>query len=155
MSNTTNRTDWTLTRARPKIDVFLDKLRNSGNVRASCKAASIPRSTVYDWRDKWVTFAGEWDDAIDDACDILEGVAWKRAVESSDRLLMFLLKAHRPDKFKERTSTEVTGKDGGAITVGVTHIDDAIEQELARLAEPAKTSDADQTPPDSDGNISG
>jgi len=30
---------------------------------------------------------------------------------------MFLLKAHRPDKFKERTATELTGKDGEAIVL--------------------------------------
>jgi hypothetical protein len=34
----------------------------------------------------------------------------------SDSLLMFLLKAHRPDKFRERQSIEHTGKDGGPIT---------------------------------------
>src|SRR5262245_35751476 len=33
----------------------------------------------------------------------------------SDSLLMFLLKAHRPDKFRERQSIEHTGKDGGPI----------------------------------------
>ena len=116
MTNTTTRTDWTLTRARPKIDAFIDKLRNSGNVRLSCNAAGVNRSTAYNWRDKWATFAAEWDEALEDACDILEAEAWKRAVnDKSDRLLMFLLKAHRPDKFKERTATELTGADGGPI----------------------------------------
>jgi len=95
------------------MDRFLDRLRNSGNVRASCKAAGVPRRTIYNWRSKWVTFADEWDDALDDACDILEAEAWKRAVDGqSDRLLMFLLKAHRRavygDVIQQEQSGEVT-----------------------------------------------
>ena len=118
MTNTTNSTNGTLAHNRKFMDVFLEKLRDSGNVRLSCKAAGVPRRTVYNWRDKWVTFADEWDEALEDACDILEMEAWKRAVnEKSDRLLMFLLKAHRPEKFKERTATEITGADGGPLVV--------------------------------------
>jgi hypothetical protein len=33
----------------------------------------------------------------------------------SDGLLTLLLKANRPDKYKDRTATELTGKDGGPI----------------------------------------
>jgi len=98
------------------MELFLDKLRNSGNVRLSCKAADIPRSTAYYWRDKFAWFRKAWDDALEDACDILEGEAWKRAIEAgSDRLLMFLLKAHRPDRFKERT--EVSSPDGSGFVI--------------------------------------
>jgi len=111
-----SRTNRTLASNRERMARFLDKLRNSGNVRLSCRAAGIPRRTVYDWRDRWVTFRQEWDEALEDACDILEAEAWRRAVEEqSDRLLMFLLKAHRPDKFKERWAGEVTGAEGGPI----------------------------------------
>ena len=35
----------------------------------------------------------------------------------SDTLLMFLLKGNRPDKYKDRVSKEIAGKDGGAIQV--------------------------------------
>lgn len=109
-----NWTSWTLTRARPAISLFLAKFRNSGNVRLACRAANISRSTIYYWRNKWVTFADEWDEAKEDACDILEGEAWKRAVENqSDRLLMFLLKAHRRKVYGDKMSMEHTGKDGG------------------------------------------
>jgi len=111
-----NCTNWTLTEASDRMERFLDKLRNSGNIRLSCRAASVPRSTVYYWRRKFKTFEAEWDEALEDACDILEAEAWRRAVEEqSDRLLMFLLKAHRPDKFKDRWAGEVTGADGGPI----------------------------------------
>ena len=109
-------TNGTLMGNRPAMDRFLDRLRNSGNIRLSCKAAGIPRRTVYNWRDKWSTFRTDWDDALEDACDALEAEAWRRATDgSSDRLLMFLLKAHRPNKFKERSLQEHTGEGGSEI----------------------------------------
>lgn len=98
------------------MEKFLAKLRNSGNVRLSCHAADVPRSTVYYWRNKFKTFKDAWNEAMEDACDILEAEAWKRAVDGqSDRLLMFLLKAHRPDKFKDRSESDINL--GGTITV--------------------------------------
>ena len=97
-----DRTNCTLASNRKAMDRFLAKLRDSGNIRLSCRAAGIPRRTVYDWREKWKTFAAEWDEALEDACDVLEGTAWKRAVDSSDRLLMFLLKAHRREKYGDK-----------------------------------------------------
>jgi hypothetical protein len=73
---------------------------------------------VYRWRDKWSTFADDWDEAIDDACDMLEAEAWRRAIEkNSDRLLMFLLKAHRPNKYKDRSAVEHSGDGGGPIVL--------------------------------------
>ena len=103
-----NGTNGTLTSNRPAMDRFLARLRNSGNVRLSCTAAGVPRRTVYNWRNKWATFRDEWDEALEDACDILEAKAWERAVDGqSDRMLMFLLKAHRPDRFKDRSETDV------------------------------------------------
>jgi len=107
----TTGTYGTIVENRKRMDLFLEKMRTSGNVRLSCTAAGIGRTTVYRWRRKWATFAAEWDEAMEDACDVLEGVAWKRAIKMSDRLLMFLLKAHRPDRYKERVKveTEVTG----------------------------------------------
>jgi hypothetical protein len=96
---------------------FLEKLRECGNVRLSCEAAGLPRRTVYNWREKWSTFRDGWDIALEDACDTLEAEAWERAKESSDRLLMFLLKAHRPDKYKDRAAIEHSGEGGGPLVI--------------------------------------
>lgn len=109
-----NSTNGTLAGNRPAMERFIARLRDSGNVRMAAQAAGVPRRTVYNWRDRWKTFAAEWDEALEDACDILEAEAWKRAVqENSDRLLMFLLKAYRPDRFKDRAKVEHSG-DGPA-----------------------------------------
>jgi hypothetical protein len=99
---------------------FIAALRNSANIRYACEEAGVTRQSAYEYREKHAKFRAQWDEALDDACDILEGMAWKRS-EGSDQLLMFLLKAHRPDKFRERH--EIMGRDGGAIPLVVQAID--------------------------------
>jgi len=112
-------TDYTLAKARERMDRFIERLRDSGNVRASCQAAGIPRITAYYWRKKYVTFAKQWDQAKEDACDVLEMEAWRRAMkENSDRLLIFLLKAHRRDVYGDVVRQEIAGAgEDGAIVI--------------------------------------
>jgi hypothetical protein len=109
---------------------FIEALRNSGNVRASCQAAGITRRAVYKVRERSEEFARQWDEALEEAIDSLEAAAWRRArdgvtrhepimyqgqkvsekviTEYSDALMTLLLKAHRPEKFRERV--EHSGK---------------------------------------------
>lgn len=99
--------------------VFIDELARSGNVLLSSRKAGVGRTSVYQTRRDDPAFADQWDDAIDEAVDLLEAVARGRAVngtdkpvyhrgvavgtvrEYSDILLMFLLKAHRPERFRD------------------------------------------------------
>jgi hypothetical protein len=121
---------------RPK---FIAALRNSGNVRAACQQAGVPRRTAYRHKARSPEFADDWDEAVEDACDYMEGEAFRRAMQGvdkpvtvagerevikdySDSLLMFLLKAHRPGKFRERV--EHTGEGGGPVTLHVVYDDD-------------------------------
>lgn len=53
--------DATKTRAR---DHFLDCLQRLGSARAACRAAKLPRSTLYKWREALPDFAGEWREAL-------------------------------------------------------------------------------------------
>ena len=105
------RIDRTL-RAR---EIFLSVFRDTCNVSEAARAAGVARRTVYDWRDADPAFAIAWDEAEDEAVDALEAAARKRAIESSDRLMEVLLKAHRPQKYAERSKTELTGADGAAL----------------------------------------
>ena len=107
----------TLANTDAKRAAFIAALRNSGNVRASCLAAGIARKTAYVWRDRWATFADEWAEALEDSCDVLEAEARRRGMSVSDRLLMFLLKAHRPEVFGEKQQVDITsdGKQIGPI----------------------------------------
>mgnify|MGYP001118585771 CR=1 FL=1 len=111
----------TLAETKAKREKFLSALRNTANVRAACQAAGIARVTAYRWRNKWESFAREWDGALDDACDLLEAIAWQRAKSASDRLLMFLLKAHRRDTYGDRVQADVQQQ--GAITIRVVRED--------------------------------
>ena len=99
----------TLANTEEKRRLFIDALQNSGNIRASCRPAGISRSTAYVWRNKWATFAAEWDEALEDACDVLEAEARRRGMSISDRLLMFLLKAHRPEVFGDKQEVKISG----------------------------------------------
>jgi hemerythrin superfamily protein len=92
-------------KTREWFPVFLATLRNTANVRASCQAAKIDRRTAYRNREENADFRAAWDEAIEDACDQLEASAWLRAKGSSDTLMIFLLKAHRPAKYRETTKT--------------------------------------------------
>ena len=112
-SNTiTGRSTMALTLANTgaKRAAFITALRNSGNVHASCRAAGIARKTAYNWRNKWASFAADWDEALEDACDILEAEARRRGMSISDRLLMFLLEAHRPGVFGSKVAIKHEGE---------------------------------------------
>ena len=98
---------------------FLKSLAHSVNVARACRTAGIPRRTAYHWRDADPRFARQWDDALDDGIDLLEAELHRRAFEGvekpvwhkgervgtvrhySDALAMFLLKAHRPARYRD------------------------------------------------------
>lgn len=118
---TDNRTDRTQKKDEPRKwwRLFLDSLSRTGNVLLSCKAAHIGRRTVYNCRERSEKFARLWDEAIEASNDVLEAEARRRGAqgidrpiyfqgrridvvkEYSDTLLIFLLKANRPEKFRD------------------------------------------------------
>ena len=117
--------------------LFLDTLRGTGNVRLSARNANVTRQVVYRARDRSAKFRADWDEALEEARELLEAEARRRAAigvdepvfykgegvghirKYSDTLLMFLLKAHWPEKFRENVSIDqrVSGRDGGPVQV--------------------------------------
>ena len=105
----TPRKDW-----KP---AFIEALRATGNVTRAAKYAGRSRNQAYHVRRQSEDFAAQWDDALEEATDLLDAEARRRAVTGTDKpvfykgevvgsitkysdsLLMFLLKAHRPQKF--------------------------------------------------------
>ena len=106
---------------------FLMALRETANVSEAARRAGISRRRAYDVRDVDPVFAAAWKDAVETAIDTLEAEAWRRGKEGwdepvfyrgeiqrdaegkpvtirkySDRMLELLLKAHRPEKYRER-----------------------------------------------------
>lgn len=117
-------------RARARDDwrpPFLEAFRKSGNVTGACRAAGVARSTVYEAREKDEAFAARWREAEDEAADLLEEEARRRAVDGweepvfykgeqvsavrrwDSRLLEVLLRAHKPEKYRENVKHEHTG----------------------------------------------
>jgi hypothetical protein len=117
---------------------FLDSLAKTGNISAACRASGFPRKSAYRLREEDPDFAAAWEQALEEAVESLEQEAWRRAAkgslkpvfqggqevgqirEYSDTLMIFLLKGHKPDKYRENGRLEVTGKDGGSLFEGVT-----------------------------------
>lgn len=113
-------------------NVFLRELARKGNVSAACRKAKVERSTAYRARED-EEFAAAWDEALEVATEALELEARRRAATGvlepvyqagkkvgairrySDTLLIFLLKAHAPAKYRENYRVEHTGADGGPI----------------------------------------
>jgi len=112
---------------------FLAALTEANSIGKAAAAAGIGRRTAYDWRDKDPDFAAAWDVAYEVGTDNLEDEATRRGRDGvdepvyyqgavcgtirrySDTLLLAQLKARRPDKYRERTSTELTGKNGAPL----------------------------------------
>lgn len=139
---------------RPRwAKAFLDQLSETGNVRLACETVGIERSTAYRLKERDPSFAVEWEEAQEQAADLLEQEARRRAYEGnlepvfgrvardtdgqigeirkySDTLLIFLLKAARPDKYRERRDVRHSGPTGGPIEIDVSARVDA-EAELA------------------------
>jgi hypothetical protein len=109
---------------------FLAAFRETGNVSLSAAAAGIERTTHYKWLDD-DGYRARFDLAQDDAVDVLEAEARRRAVEGvdepvgwyqgvaggtvrkySDTLLIFLMKGAAPHKYRERHDVEHSGSIG-------------------------------------------
>jgi hypothetical protein len=86
---------------------FIESLRASGNVRLSAAAVGIDRDTAYKRRRRDSRFAADWAAAEQDAIDMLEAEARRRALGGSDALLMFLLRGHRPGLYRERVDVRL------------------------------------------------
>lgn len=87
---------------------FFSKLREMPNVSRACRLSGVSRSAAYQRRSNDEVFATAWDDAIEEGVEKLEEKAMQRAIKDSDTLLIFLLKAHRPEKYNQTNRVDVT-----------------------------------------------
>lgn len=112
--------------------LFLKHFAEYGNVTAAAKAAGVERNTVYVWQERDDQFVAAFREAEIMATETLEQEARRRAVEGvekqrrvfdnrgnlideyteyqySDTLLIFLLKARAPEKYRDRIGVEHSG----------------------------------------------
>ena len=78
------------------VTMFILTLSSTGNVTAACRAANVPRRTVYDHREAYPEFAAIWDDSLEESLDKLEGKLWSMGAGGNTRAIELVLKARRP-----------------------------------------------------------
>jgi hypothetical protein len=71
-------------------------------VSEAAAAAGIARSTAYRYRSSHPDFEEAWGGVEERVTEELEQEAVRRAKDGSDVLLIFLLKARRPNMYRER-----------------------------------------------------
>lgn len=127
---TSQRKAATLRRRAEWEPIFLDALAKCGVITYAAQIVGVDRSTVYRHRDANPEFAAAWDDAIETSTDLIEREVFRRAVEGvtepvvsagkhvvdvqrySDRLAEFLLRARRPEIYRERAELHHSGSIG-------------------------------------------
>jgi len=115
------------TQGTPKKEAFLEAYTRIGTVSGGAKGAGVDRRTIYKWLEKDKEFGSRFEEAKETVTDDLEQEARRRAYEGidkgvywqgqlcdtikeySDTLLIFLLKGNRPEKYRERLQTELSG----------------------------------------------
>lgn len=120
---------------------FLAALSAMGCVTYAARAAKVDKRRVYKLRESDSGFAAQWDAALEEATELLEAEAmrrarygWKEPVfylgkpvgsvqRYSDTLLIFLLKGAKPEKYRERFDVK-----GGALPDASTAIAAALDQ---------------------------
>lgn len=130
---------------------FIEALASSGVVLAAVRAAGVSRSVVYEWRAADEAFRSAWLVALDDSSDLLEAEAVRRAArgtarpvfyrgnqvgsitEYSDALLMFLLKARRPETYRDQATVRHEGRVSTVVGDAVAEPRERTPDELAAI----------------------
>lgn len=87
---------------------FLAALEKYPCVRDACRLAGVQPRTYYRHYETYGNFRVLCEEAKEAGVDRLAGIAWKRAEEKSDSLLIFLLKTHRPEIYNPRIKIDMT-----------------------------------------------
>jgi len=120
----------TLAQSARAKHAFLECYAQWANISHACKVAGVARRNVYDWQERDEEFSRQFKLAESAATERLEREAWRRAVEGSpyertsywhgepvgtdkkieysDQLMMLLLRARRPDLYREKVDLAVS-----------------------------------------------
>lgn len=99
------------------LPIFLKHLSLWGNVTAAAEYAGISRRTAKRAYDERPDVREMWHDAIEEAADRLEMDIRERS-HKSDLLAMFLMKALRPEKFREKYEVQQTVQHDYVVEIG-------------------------------------
>ncbi|MEP7348821.1 MAG: hypothetical protein ABI668_02585 [Sphingorhabdus sp.] len=73
---------------RERVQRFLDLLAYSGCVRDACRVTGLSNHSAYRQKRRFPRFSKAWDDALERAGQGLEAVAYKRAVEGRETIII-------------------------------------------------------------------
>jgi transposase-like protein len=90
---------------------FLCAYRKYGVILRAARAVGISRDAVYDWRRQDTEFARQFDEAQITNTELLEASAIRRALRGNTALLIFLLKARKPEMYAERFRHRIENRD--------------------------------------------
>lgn len=133
-------------RTKRNVDKFLKALdQGKGNVSEACEAIGIGRTAAYEWRKDDDDFATQWNDVVDKHTDALVSKVYERAFDGwqepvfyqgdecgtvtkfSDSNAQFLLKARRPNEYRENHKIELGGPNDGPIRLEVVFVETPTE----------------------------
>jgi len=101
---------------------FIETLEAQGTVLHAAKAAGVSRWTAYRWRQEDPEFDSRWDEALENAVDVVESVIYQQAVGGNTLAAFFYLKAHRPI-YRDR------------LNIDIEQVRGEIEERIAQLGE--------------------
>ena len=104
--------EWPVTLTPLQIQ-FLNALSIGGSVARACRYVGMARANPYRWLESSEEFAEQFAVAKEYGVQRLEDWALSRAMDSdnpSDRLTEFLLKAARPEVYRDRVDHHLHGK---------------------------------------------
>lgn len=121
------RTNVQVVRAK---QAFLESYSKWANISYACEQSGVARQNVYNWQETDEDFSAAFHRAEAAATERLEREAWRRAtegspytrtsyyrgepvgtdhkIEYSDQLMMLLLRARKPDTYREKVDVAVT-----------------------------------------------
>lgn len=135
--------------SHPKKRAVLKAYARVGTITQACAAAKVTPRTHRDWMKADADYAEAFGEAREAAADSLEREAIHRArdgwrepvyqggklvghiLKKSDTLLIFMLKAVRPEKFRERQ--EISGPNGGPIETSMVDLSKLTPEQLATM----------------------
>ena len=85
---------------------FIETLEAQGTVLHAAKAAGVSRWTAYRWRQEDLEFSDQWDEALENAVDVVENSLYQKAMSGDTIYMIFYLKAHRPI-YRDRLNIDI------------------------------------------------
>lgn len=89
------------------VEPLLAIVSRNGSIAEATRTLNISSQAVYDYKLRNPSFATALKAAREEAVEMLEAVAFKRAQQGSDRLLMFMLEHLKPETYRSRLQIDL------------------------------------------------